>query len=115
MTLAKNLIKKIPSLKLVILLEYQIMKNFLQKFTLQVILEVFVIKKVKNTVPWTYVINDLNREEILETLYENELQKNNQEEFRIKKVIKKKGDKFYVKWKRYNNSLNSWIDKKDII
>ena len=52
--------------------------------------EVFVIKKVKNTVPWTYVINDLNGEEIIGTFYEKELQKTNQEEFRIEKekVIK---------------------------
>ena len=52
--------------------------------------EVFVIKKVKNTVPWTYVINDLNGEEIMGTFYEKELQKTNQEEFRIEKVIKRK-------------------------
>ena len=45
--------------------------------------EVFVIKKVKNTVPWTHVINDLNGEEIIGTFYEKELQKANQEEFRI--------------------------------
>ena len=50
--------------------------------------EVFVIKKVKNTVPWTYVINDLNGEEIIGTFYEKELQ-----EFRIEKVIKRKSDK----------------------
>ena len=54
--------------------------------------EVFVIKKVKNTVPWTYVINDLNGEEITGTIYEKELQKTNQEEFRIEKVIRRKGD-----------------------
>ena len=54
--------------------------------------EVFVIKKVKNTVPWTYVINDLNCEEIRGTFYEKELQKTNQEEFRIEKVIRRKGD-----------------------
>ena len=77
--------------------------------------EVFVIKKVKNTVPWTYVINDLNSEEIVGTFYEKELQKTNQEKFRIEKVIKRKGDKMYVKWKGYENSFNSWIDKKDII
>ena len=59
--------------------------------------EVFVIKKVKNTVPWTYVINDLNGEEITGTFYEKELQKTNQEEFRIEKVIKRKVDKIYVK------------------
>ena len=56
-----------------------------------------MIKKVKNTVPWTYVISDLKGEEIAETFYENGLQKTNQKEFRIKKVIKRKGDKLYVK------------------
>ena len=50
--------------------------------------EVFVIKKVKNTIPWTYVINDLNGEEIIGTFYEKELQKTSQEEFRIEKVIR---------------------------
>ena len=67
--------------------------------------EVFVIKRVKNTVPWAYVINDLNGEEITGTFYEKELQKTNQEEFRIEKVIRRKGDKLYVKWKGYNNSF----------
>ena len=77
--------------------------------------EMFVIKEVKNTLPWTYVINDLNGEEIIGTFYEKELQKTNQHEFRIEKVIKKKGDKLYVKWKGYDNSFNSWIDKKDVL
>ena len=61
--------------------------------------EVFVIKKVKNTVPWIYVISDLKVEEIVGTYYEKELQKTSQKEFRVKKVIKRKGDKLYVKWK----------------
>ena len=58
--------------------------------------EVFTSSKIKNTVPWT-------------------LQKTNQKEFRIEKVLKKKGDKLYVKWKGYDNSFNSWIDKKDLV
>ena len=77
--------------------------------------EVFVIKEVKNTVPWTYVINDLNGVEITRIFYEKELQKTNQEEFRTEKVIKKKGDEIYVKWKGYDNTFNSWIDKKDLV
>ena len=76
--------------------------------------EVFVIKKVKNTVPWTYVVNDLKGEEIIGTFYEKELKKTNQEGFRIEKAIKRKGDKLYVKWKGYDSSSNSWIDKKKI-
>ena len=60
--------------------------------------EIFVIKKIKNAVPWTYVINDLNGEKIIGTFYEKELLGTNQQEFRIEKVTKKKGDKLYVKW-----------------
>ena len=63
--------------------------------------EVFIISKIKNTVPWTYVINDLNGEEIIGTFYEKELQKTNQQEFRIEGYD--------------NNSFNSWIDKKDLV
>ena len=77
--------------------------------------EVFVIKEIKGTVPWTYVINDLNNEQVTGTFYENELQKANQEEIRIEKVIKKKGDKLYFIWKGYDNSFHSWIDKKDFV
>ena len=77
--------------------------------------EVFVIKNVKNTVPWAYVINDLNDNEITGAFYEKELQKTNQQEFRIEKIIKKKGDKLYVKWKGYDSSFNGWIDKKELV
>ena len=59
--------------------------------------EVFVIKKVKNAVPWTYAISDLNGEKILGTFYEEEMQKTNQTEFRVEKVINIKGDKLYAK------------------
>ena len=77
--------------------------------------EVFVVKKVRDTVPCTYVINNLNGEEFIGTFYEKELQRTNQKEFRIEKVLKKKGDKLYVKRKGYDNSFNSWIDKKDLV
>ena len=74
-----------------------------------------MIKKVKNTVSWTYVINDLNGEEIVGRFWEKELQKTNQKEFRTEKQIKKKGDKLYVKWKGYDSLINSWIDKKGMV
>ena len=77
--------------------------------------EVFVIKGVKNTVPWIYVLNDLNGEQIIGIFYEKELQKTNQQKFRIEKVIKNKGDKLYAKWKGCDSSFNSWINKKDLI
>ena len=65
------------------------------------------LKKIKDTLPWTYVISDLNGEEIVRRFYEKELQKTNQKEFRIEQVVKRKGNKLYVKWKLYNNSFNS--------
>ena len=71
-------------------------KMFLLKGTCQIANwseEIFVVSKLKNTVPWTYVIDDLNGEEIIGTFYEKELQKTNQQEFRIEKVIRRKGDK----------------------
>ena len=49
--------------------------------------EIFVIKEIKNTIPWTYVINDLNGEEIIGTFYGKELQRGNQEEFNTEKEI----------------------------
>ena len=75
--------------------------------------EVFVVNKIKNAVPWTYVINDLIDEKITGSFYEKKLQKTNWQKFRIEKVLKRKGDKVYVKWKGYDHSFNSWIDKKD--
>ena len=96
--------------------EYQNTKTFFAKgYTQNWSEEVFVIKKVKNTVPWTYVINDLNGEEITGTFFEKELQNTNQEEFKIEKVIKRKDDKIHVKWKEYDNSFNSWIDKASLV
>ena len=77
--------------------------------------EVNIIKNVKNTSSWTYVISDLNGEEIVGMFYEKELEKKNKKEIRVGKVIKRKGDKLYVKWKGYINSFKSWIDKKGIV
>ena len=71
-----------------------------------------MIKNVKNTVSWAYVISDLNGEEIVGTFYEKELQITKQTEFRVEIVTKKKDDKLHVKWKGYDNSFNSWTSKK---
>ena len=73
----------------------------------------FLISEIKNTVHWSYVINDLSGEEIIGgNYYEKELQKANQEKFRIEKVIKRKGNKLYIKWKGYDKIFSSWVDKK---
>ena len=72
--------------------------------------KVFIITKIKNTVPWTYAVSDLNGEPIAGSFYEKELQNPRQEKFRIEKVMKRK-DELYVKLKGDNNSFNSWINK----
>ena len=42
--------------------------------------EAFVIKKVKNTVQWTYLISDLKGEEIVGTFLQKAIEKKNQKE-----------------------------------
>ena len=73
------------------------------------------MRKIKISVPWAFVISDLNGEEIAGNFYEQELQKTNQKEFTIEKVIKRKGNKLNTKWKDYDNSFDSWINKKDVV
>ena len=58
----------------------------------------------------------MNGEEITGSCYEKELQKTSQDKFRVEKVLKRKGNKLYVKWKEYDNRFDSWIShKKDLI
>ena len=52
-----------------------------------------MIKEVRNTVPWAYVFNNLNGEEIIGTFYKKEQLNTTQQGFRIEKVIKRKGNK----------------------
>ena len=112
----KILTKKYPKFKVGDHVRMSKYKNIYTKgYTQNWSEEIFMISKIKNTVPWTYVISDLNGEPITGKFYEKELQKTSQEKFRIEKVIKRKGDKLYVKWKGYDNSFNSWINKKGIV
>ena len=86
MTLVKELIIKILNLKLVIWLEYQNIKTFLQKVTIQVCLnKLFVIKKAKNTVSWTIIINDLQGGELLERFVEKNFKKQIKNNLKLKK------------------------------
>ena len=77
-----------------------------KKFTSKCTVKDFVINKVENTVPWTYVIEDLHTEKNVGIYYVKELQKANQTQFRVEKVIKRKNDILYKKWKGYDNSFN---------
>ena len=86
-----------------------IAKGYLPKFTE----EVFIVVKVLKTEPQTYIIKDLNGEEIKGTFYNEELSRYDSELYEIEKVLKRKKDKFLVKWKGYEKP--SWIDSKSII
>ena len=61
---------------------------------------------------WPYAISDFNGEKSFRTFYEKELHKTNQKEITVGKLTKRKSDKLSVKWKGYDSSFNSWIDKK---
>ena len=108
---------KILNLRLVILLEYQNFKIVLEKALFQLGLKNYLLKKVKNAVPWAYVqlfmcIYDLRAKEIVETLSEKELRNTIQEEFRVEKLINRTVNKVFVQWKSYDSFFNSWVDKK---
>ena len=77
--------------------------------------EVFVANKIKNPVPWTYVVSDLNGELMTGSFYEKESQKTSQEKFRMEKYLKEKVINCMSNGKEYDNRFNSWIDKKDLI
>ena len=57
-----------------------------------------------------HVISDLEGEDIVGRFYEKELQKTNQKAVRVKKEIKRKDNKSYVKWKGSDSLFISWID-----
>ena len=78
--------------------------------------KVFTVSKIQYTDPPTYKIKDYNNDEIQGTFYEQELQKTNQQVYRIeKKIIRKRGDKSLVKWFGYPTSFNSWVENKNLI
>ena len=69
-----------------------------------------MIREFKNTVPWTYVISDLKGQKIVGAFYKKELQKVKSKRVTVEKVIKRRSDRLYIKWKGYNSCFNSWID-----
>ena len=90
-------------------------KVFEKGYTTRWTEEIFTIKEIQNTNPITYKLEDLQGEEIKGTFYEPELQKTEQQIFRIEKIIKKEKGKSLVKWKGYSDKFNSWVDNKDLI
>ena len=90
-------------------------KVFEKGYTTRWTEEIFTIKEIRETNPITYKLEDLQGEEIKGTFYEPELQKTEQQIFRIEKAIKKEKGKSLVKWKGYSDKFNSWVDNKDLI
>ena len=90
-------------------------KTFEKGYTTRWTEEIFTITKIQNTNPITYKLADLQGKEIEGTFYEAELQKTEQQVFRIEKVIEKRKNKSLVKWKGYSDKFNSWVDNKDLI
>lgn len=78
--------------------------------------EIFTVKRINNTIPVTYHIEDHRKQPIRGSFYEQELQKTSYPGvYLIEKVLKKKGKKLYVKWLGLSNEENSWIDKDEIV
>ena len=93
-----------------------ILKYKKQKAMLQIGLKKFLLlQKLKMLFRGHMLLVILKAKKLLELFFEKELRKTNKKEFRVEKVIKRKGDKLYIKWKGYHSSFNSWIDKKDIV
>ena len=66
---------------------------------------------VKHTNPITHSLEHLRGEG---SFYEQELQATDQQIFRIERVLRRQGQRAYVKWRGYSNAFNSWIPLQDI-
>ena len=76
--------------------------------------EVFTISSVNATKPPTYTIKDTVGEPVQGNIYEQELQPSVHEIFRIARVLRKKKNQVYVKWKSYSDAFNSWVPLTDL-
>ena len=92
-----------------IIKEYQHIEIFFHQVTHQIGQNKFLVSKKLKILYHEFMLL------MIEAFYKKELQKTNQTEFRVEQVIKKKSDSLYVKWKGYDNSFNSSIDKKRFI
>lgn len=78
--------------------------------------ELFVVERVRSTDPVTYMLTDINGTPIEGGFYEHELQKTkNHDVYLVEKVIKKEGNRLYVKWLGFPSSQNSWVDAEDVV
>ena len=77
--------------------------------------EIFVIYDIKcSNVPY-YYLKDLNNEKLQGTFYEQELQKTKQDDlYTVEKILETNKNEIFVKWRRYDSSFNSWINRNII-
>jgi len=74
--------------------------------------EIFKIDKVLQTSPITYLLKDYNNGDITGAFYEEELQRVKYPDiYLIEKILKRQGNRMYVKWLGFDSSHNSWISK----
>ena len=108
---SKKVNDKDPKLKIGNIVRISKYKNIFAKgYVVKSPKESIVLEKVKNTVPWTYVISVTYLHISVDIcLTKKNCKKRNQKEFRIVKSIKSEGDKLHVKWKGYESSFNSSI------
>ena len=71
-----------------------------------------IVNEYNNTYHNTIKVKHID---VKDNTYINTSKKINYKDPKIEKVIKRKGNKIYVKWKGYNNSFNSWIDKASLV
>ena len=74
----------------------------------------FTASEVKHTNSITYSVKDTIGEPVKGTFYEQELRATFHEIFHIEKVIRRAGNRAYIKWKGYSNAFNSWISVADL-
>lgn len=106
-----------PKFKLGDLIRISKYKHIFEKgYTPNWTTEIFKIHRIQRTNPLTYLLKDLDGGEINGSFYVEELQKVKYPDlYLVQKIIRKKGDKLYVKWLGFDNQHNSWINKNDLL
>ncbi|XP_068994241.1 uncharacterized protein [Neodiprion pinetum] len=91
-------------------------KNVFEKgYTPNRTTEIFTVSEVKNTNPPTYKLTDYQDHHIEKGFYEEELSKEKYPDgYLVEKVLRKRGNLFYVKWLGFDSSHNNWINKTDM-
>lgn len=78
--------------------------------------EIFEINRIQKTDPITYLLTDLEGNDIKGTVYKEELQLVSQPNlYLVEKILRKRGNEFFVKWLGFDNTHNSWIDKDAVL